>query len=218
MTKLKFRKWVSASCSVAAAFAVPAHGQEAADPPVETGQAESYAGDIIVTANKRNENLQDVGVTVQAIGGDTLTARNITSLGEITKLVPGLSFAATANNTPVLTLRGVGFFDSTLASYPNVSLYIDQAPLAFPTTASQSAFDLERVEVVKGPQGTLFGNNSTGGAINYIANKPSDTAGGGFDVTYPDRLLVLRSSFSLPREYACAAFRSRRTGPLLSRT
>lgn len=183
MTNHMFRKLAMAGCSFAALLAVPSFAQEA--PTAAAGdQPEDVSGVIIVTANKRNENLQDTGVTVQAIGGDTLTERNITSLGEITKLVPGLSFAATANNTPVLTLRGVGFFDSTLASYPNVSLYLDQAPLAFPTTASQTAFDLERVEVVKGPQGTLFGNNSTGGAINYIANKPSETAGGGLDLTY----------------------------------
>lgn len=169
--------------SIASMSAAPALAQEAPQPAEETTTADN-SGDIIVTANKRSENLQDVGVTVQAISGEVFAERNIGSLGEITKLVPGLSFAATANNTPVLTLRGVGFFDSTLASYPNVSLYLDQAPLAFPTTASQTGFDLERVEVVKGPQGTLFGNNSTGGAINYIANKPSSTPGGGLDLTY----------------------------------
>src|SRR3546814_19756724 len=88
-------------------------------------------------------------------------------------LVPGLTFSQTANDTPVYTLRGVGFFESTLADYPDVSVYLDQVPLPFPKLTSLTAFDLDRLEVLKGPQGTLFGQHSNGGAINYIAAKPT---------------------------------------------
>src|SRR3546814_4105133 len=101
-------------------------------------------------------------------------------LADVAQIVPGLTFSQTANDTPVYTLRGVGFFESTLAAYPDVSVYLDQVPLPFPTLTSLTAFDLDRLEVLKGPQGTLFGQNSTGGAINYIAAKPtSDLSAGG---------------------------------------
>lgn len=176
--------------AVTIATGLPAHAQ--AGQAREIGDAsrtvpvaaDDQSGEIIVTANKRQENLQNVGLSIQAIGGEALADRKISSLADIAKAVPGLTFASTANSTPVYTLRGVGFFDSTLSSYPDVSLYIDQVPLPFPVTATLSAFDLERLEVLKGPQGTLFGNNATGGAINYIAAKPSATFGTGGTISY----------------------------------
>src|SRR3546814_9033426 len=79
-----------------------------------------------------------------------------------------------AFNSTSYTLRGVGFFNSDLATPPAVSIYIDEAPLPYPTMTRLVAFDLERVEVLKGPQGTLYGQNATGGAVNYIAAKPTD--------------------------------------------
>jgi outer membrane receptor protein involved in Fe transport len=88
---------------------------------------------------------------------------------DLARATPGLAYAPTPNATPVYTLRGVGFFETTLAAYPDVSVYLDQVPLSLPVMTSLTAFDLERVEVLKGPQGTLFGNNATGGAINFIA-------------------------------------------------
>lgn len=140
--------------------------------------------EIVVTANKREENLNKVGLTVTAISGDALAERRITSLQDVASAVPGLAFAPSANNTPILTLRGIGFNESSLGVYPAVSVYIDQAPLPFPVLASHSAYDLQRIEVLKGPQGTLFGQNSTGGAINYIAAKPGSEFSGGGDISY----------------------------------
>lgn len=81
-------------------------------------------------------------------------------------------------------MRGVGFYESSLAAYPDVSLYIDQVPLSLPIMSSLVAFDLERVEVLKGPQGTLFGNNATGGAINFIAAKPTKDFHAGAELGY----------------------------------
>jgi iron complex outermembrane receptor protein len=81
------------------------------------------------------------------------------------------------------SLRGVGFYETTLAAYPDVSVYVDQVPLPFPVLTSNVGLDLERVEVLKGPQGILFGQNSTGGAINYIAAKPTDTFASGLDLS-----------------------------------
>lgn len=142
------------------------------------------ADEIVVTAQKREQMLNDVGLTVTAIGSDVLEDRQITTLSDIAQLVPGLVFSNSASNTPVYTLRGVGFNDTTLGSYPDVSIYLDEAPLPFPVMTKLTAFDLDRVEVLKGPQGTLFGNNATGGAINYIAAKPTDSFEAGGSISY----------------------------------
>ena len=144
----------------------------------------SYAGDIVVTANKREQKLNDVGLTVAVVSGDSLKNQQINSLSDLANTIPSLSFTNSANGTPVYTLRGVGFYESSIGAYPTVSVYLDEVPLSFPVTTRHSAFDLERIEVLKGPQGTLFGQNATGGAINYIAAKPTDTLHAGADVSY----------------------------------
>jgi outer membrane receptor protein involved in Fe transport len=173
------------------ALAVPADAQDAAASPTPaaapaTTPAPQAAGpaDIIVTANKRAENINKVGLTITAIGAAALQERQIQSVDDVAKAVPGLSYTNSANNTPVYTLRGVGFYDTSLGSYPANSVYIDQVPLPFPVMTSLTAFDLERIEVLKGPQGTLFGQNSTGGAINYIAAKPTDHFSAGIDGSF----------------------------------
>lgn len=150
-------------------------------PQEETGFA---AGDIIVTAQKRAQNINDVGVTITAVSAETLKSKQISSLEDVAKLVPGLSYSNTQSGTPVYTLRGVGFYDTSLGSYPTVSVYLDEVALPFPVLTRHSAFDLERLEVLKGPQGTLFGQNATGGAINYIAAKPTDSFEGGAELGY----------------------------------
>jgi iron complex outermembrane recepter protein len=104
--------------------------------------AASNDGEIIVTANKREENLNKVGLTITAISGDALKERGITSLEDIASIVPGLSYSTSTANTPIFTLRGVGFQESSLGVYPAVSVYLDQIPLAFPILAAHSAFDL----------------------------------------------------------------------------
>ena len=140
--------------------------------------------EIIVTAQKRSQSLNDVGVSIQAISGLDLARQRITTLNDISLVTPGLSFATTQANTPVFTLRGIGFYENALAAYPTVSVYQDEFPLPFPAMTKLSAFDLERLEVLKGPQGTLYGQNSTGGAVNYIAAKPTNDFSAGGDLTY----------------------------------
>ena len=155
-------------------------GQASANVP----SANRDHADIIVTAQKREQKLQDVGLTLTALSSDLLATKRIATLADLANAVPGLIYTQSQNNTPVYTLRGVGFFESSLAAYPDVSTYIDQAPLPLPVTSTLTGFDLERVEVLKGPQGTLFGNNATGGAINFIAAKPKDTFGAGATLGY----------------------------------
>lgn len=152
-----------------------------------SGAANAQSGgvnEIIVTAQKREQSLMDVGQTLNVLTGDQLEKQRISDGEDLAIAVPSLTFARTDYNVPVFSLRGIGFNSSALGAYPAVSFYLDEAPLSFPITAANQTFDLERIEVLKGPQGTLFGQNSTGGAINLIARKPSATFEAGASATY----------------------------------
>lgn len=170
--------WGTSSWAQASAADTPARVS-----PGEPSTQQEFS-DIVVTANKREERLQDVGVTVTALGSQALERQRINSLADIADVVPGLDFTQTWVGSPVYTLRGVGFYDASISAYPDVATYIDQFALPFPETSTLTAFDLERIEVLKGPQGTLFGNNATGGAINFIAAKPKSTFEAGGSMGY----------------------------------
>jgi iron complex outermembrane receptor protein len=140
--------------------------------------------EIIVTAEKRTERLQDVPMSLNAATGRQLQTLGITDTDQLQALVPGFSFEKTIYGLPVYFIRGIGFNDTTLGVSPGVTVYTDQFALPFSPMSRGAILDLERVEVLKGPQGTLFGENSTGGAINYIAAKPTDSFQAGVDATY----------------------------------
>ncbi|WP_375383547.1 TonB-dependent receptor [uncultured Sphingomonas sp.] len=144
----------------------------------------SAQSDIVVTAQRRPQALTDVPMSITTLSGNQLVDRGVTDVQSLVKVTPGLSYAESGNGVPVFSLRGVGFFDTTLGARPSVSVYEDEVPLPFTIMAQGAALDLERVEVLKGPQGTLFGQNATGGAINYIAARPTDKFGGGADVSF----------------------------------
>lgn len=170
-------------------FAVPAFAQSAAGNASATSSVAKQSGDeqiaeIVVTAQKRSDKLRDVPLSINAASGDQLKSSGITSTSDLEKIVPGFVQQQSAFGNPVFFIRGVGFNDTTLGVAPAVSIYMDQQPLSFSPMARGAIMDLERVEVLKGPQGTLFGQNSTGGAINYIAAKPTRTFKAGFDFTY----------------------------------
>lgn len=183
MTIRKGRQ-ITGCAIIALIWAGTAHAQEAAPAQSEQASNEPAAGEIVVTANKRVQNLNDVGMTAAVLGADSLKQQNVTSLEDIAALTPSLTFARAPNGTPVYTLRGVGFYETSIGAYPSVSIYVDEIPLPFPVMSAHSTYDLERVEVLKGPQGTLFGQNATGGAINYIAAKPTNTLQAGGSLTY----------------------------------
>lgn len=155
--------------------------------PVPTGQQsapQEGLQDIVVTAQKRQESANKVGMSITAASGDELKLKGVTSAIDLVKIVPGFNFTQSNYGAPVYSLRGVGYYDTSLGAPPAVSVYVDEVLLPFSIMSIGAALDLERVEVLKGPQGTLFGANSTGGAINYIAAKPTDTLKAGFDATY----------------------------------
>lgn len=158
------------------ALATSAHAQEAAP----NGDTE----EIVVTATKRAESINDVPMSISAASGDELVASGVRSADDLGKIVPGFTFTQSAYSTPVYSLRGVGFYNYDIGSTPTVTVYQDEAPLPFSAMTRSAGFDLQRVEVLKGPQGLLFGSNSTGGAVNYIAARPTDTLAAGMDASY----------------------------------
>ena len=140
--------------------------------------------EIVVTAQKRVERIIDVPMSITAASGDQLVKQGISNTSQLTKLVPGFSYQESNYGTPVFSIRGVGFIDYTVTANPTVTAYVDQVPLSYSVMTRGATLDLERVEVLKGPQGTLFGQNSTGGAVNYIAAKPTNTLRAGIDLSY----------------------------------
>ena len=152
--------------------------------PVQNAASSDTAPDIIVTANKRAQSANSVGLTIQAATGAELDLRGIAGPADLGKLVPGFTFTQSLYSTPVFTLRGIGLYDATFGASPSVAVYTDQIPRNVPVMSDALDLDIQRVEVLKGPQGTLFGQSSTGGAINYIVAKPTTELHAGFGASY----------------------------------
>ncbi|WP_077146064.1 TonB-dependent receptor [Sphingopyxis sp. KK2] len=169
------KTFLCVGASAFALIAVPAVAQDAASASdADTAQASrDDFGEIIVTAQKREQKLQDLGISITAIDADTLKNSGFSDPTQLSTLVPGFSAAKGELNVPIYTLRGIGFNEQSLAATGTVSVYVDEVGLPYPIMTRGAALDLERVEIVKGPQGTLYGQNTTGGAINYIAAKPT---------------------------------------------
>ncbi|NIB40544.1 TonB-dependent receptor [Pseudomaricurvus alkylphenolicus] len=143
--------------------------------PTSQTLAESFLIDeVIVTAQKRAESVNDISMAISAFQGDDLEKLGLTDTRDMAGLVPGLTLAKSRSGTPIYTLRGVGFNSENLSSTSPVGVYIDEVSYPYPYMSQGLTFDVERVEVLKGPQGTLYGRNTTGGLINYIANKPTE--------------------------------------------
>ncbi|MGE0182787.1 MAG: TonB-dependent receptor [Parvularculaceae bacterium] len=161
-------------------MSTPVVAQTDAAPAAERRNAD----EIVVTAQKREQSINDVGLTLQAATGDQLDDLGIDGPEDLGKLVPGFTFTQSIYSTPVFTLRGIGLYDATFGAAPSVSIYTDQIPRNVPVSSDALDLDIERVEVLKGPQGTLFGQSSTGGAINYIVAKPTDEFEAGASASY----------------------------------
>ncbi|MCF8710398.1 TonB-dependent receptor [Rhizorhapis sp. SPR117] len=151
--------------------------------------------EIVVTAEKRQSAANRVGMSITAISGDALLERGVFTPDDLVKAVPGFNYTRSSYGVPVYTLRGIGFYDTSLGGSPTVSVYTDEVPLPYSIMTTGAGLDMERVEVLKGPQGILFGQNSTGGAINFIAAKPTDYNAAGADVSYDSQGLVNLQGF-----------------------
>jgi iron complex outermembrane recepter protein len=134
--------------------------------------------EIIVTAQKRAENVQDVPIAISAYSGEALEKLGTRALSDIGRFTAGVDMNNDKALQPTYSIRGVETNDWTIGSDPAVAVYVDGVYAARGAGAEAAFVDIERIEVLKGPQGTLFGRNATGGAIHLITNKPSfDTEG-----------------------------------------
>ena len=166
-----------ASCAIVAlisgyAGVVHAQAQDAAGQP-------NGIEELVVTATRRSESIQKVPTTIQAFSGKALSELDVTSFNDLLKLVPNVSFGSNGPGSGNIFIRGLssGFAgnqsSATIGSFPNVALYLDDQSLTFPfRNVDVYVVDMERVEVLEGPQGTLFGGGAEAGAVRYITNKP----------------------------------------------
>lgn len=147
----------------------------------QDSQREGALEEIIITAEKRTESLQDVPVAVTAFSTETRDEVGITSIQDLTNFTPGLNYST---NTDRITLRGIGRFTNNLASDPGVAVYADGIFTSSTTEAGRSPMFAARTEVLRGPQGTLYGRNSIGGAINVISPHPEAEFGAEIRTSY----------------------------------
>lgn len=164
-----FRRAVIAASVSTLALTTPAFAQDA-----DTA-AEEDSGDIIVTANRVEQNLQDVPIAVSAVSGDRLLDTGTTSLENIGDLVPSVTFRkGTTSANSAIFLRGVGTITFSIAAEPSVSTVVDGIVLSRSGQSFIDLVDIERIEVLRGPQGTLFGKNASAGLVNIISRGGSD--------------------------------------------
>ena len=137
---------------------------------------------IVVTAQRRSENLQKAAVAVDVVKGSQLVASGVTNIDTLSKLVPAVDIVGTAQ-APLVFIRGVGNFTFQPNSDPTTAFNFDGVYIGRPGSTEGLFYDLQRIEVLKGPQGTLYGRNATGGAINVLPVQPSTAGLSGYETT-----------------------------------
>jgi iron complex outermembrane receptor protein len=137
-------------------------------------ESETSVGEVVVTALKRRDTVQKVAASITAVSGDTLARNGVQDTRDLSKVIPNLSWGEHFGTTEVF-IRGIGTSVDSGITEPTVAMYVDGIYLPRTDMATLRAVDLDRVEVLRGPQGTLYGRNATGGAINFISLEPSHT-------------------------------------------
>lgn len=162
-------------------------GQAVAQQQEETTEDDGYGFEqIIITAQKRSESLQETPLAVSAFTGDELREDGVSSVEDIGSRTPGLVFSAFSVGQPEIAIRGIGTKEDGAAASDSTVISVDDVYIAARTAQVFDIFDLERVEVLRGPQGTLYGKNSIGGSINFITSKPTEHLTGRTRVTIGD--------------------------------
>src|SRR5688572_24992928 len=133
--------------------------------------------EVVVTAQKREQNIQEVPIAIDALSRDTILAQRIAGPDDLVKLLPNLSLKTASAVNSGFAIRGVGTNNFHLTAQQAVGLYFDEVSQVTPFTSQLGLFDMERIEVLRGPQNTLFGRNTTGGAVNFITRRPNPEDG-----------------------------------------
>jgi iron complex outermembrane recepter protein len=141
--------------------------------------------EIVVTAQKREQSFQDVGIAVSVFTGEDANRLGFYQPRDIASQTPNVQIKdVVANSVPNVTIRGVGLNDYAANNNPAAGIYVDDVYLVSPAMLTFSLFDLERIEVLKGPQGTLFGRNTTAGTVHFISRRPTDALEGYLNLDY----------------------------------
>lgn len=150
-----------------------AHAQQSSGAPAPDGEAASDIQKVVVTARRREESLQDVPVSVTAFSADQLSKQGVPDVTALALALPNTTLKASraTNSTLTAFIRGVGQADPLAGFESGVGIYIDDIYLARPQAAVADIYDVERIEVLRGPQGTLYGRNTIGGAVKYVTRK-----------------------------------------------
>jgi outer membrane receptor protein involved in Fe transport len=140
---------------------------------------------IVVTAERKQESAQSVGIAISVLSGQDLADKSIAVVDDLQNAAPSLQVEpAFGSGQPQFRIRGVGFLDYTSNNASPVGVSLDDVPFSFPIQTQDQLFDLDRIEVLRGPQGTLYGRNTTGGEINFVTNRPTAEGHGGLSVEY----------------------------------
>ena len=195
MIDIRLHSWLLPNIALASALAAsPAFAQERAESAAD-------AGEIVVTAAKRSENLQAVPISISAISGSDLAKSRISSVDSLVSKVVNLQLTSiVGDNTPIFSLRGVSMSDYSLNQSSPVATYYDEVYKGNFAFLGVAMYDLERIEVLRGPQGTLYGKNTTGGAVNLISRTAKlGESSGNFSAGYGNyNRIDLNGSVNLP--------------------
>ncbi|MDB5396450.1 MAG: TonB-dependent receptor, partial [Rhodospirillales bacterium] len=170
----------------------PAHAQTADAPAASGGAPGQGLEEIVVTAERRTTNIQKTALALTAISADALVKSNVTQLVDINGRVPSLEITKSSGYETVVTIRGVGLEtpENALTTSPGISLFIDGVYVANTISLDQTLFDIDHIEILRGPQGALYGQSSTGGAISIVTKQPKlGELSGTADVTFGDYAL-----------------------------
>ncbi|MEH6549333.1 MAG: TonB-dependent receptor [Pseudomonadales bacterium] len=142
--------------------------------------------EVVVTAQKRAQSANDIGVSISAFSNENMEALGIHDAADVMKFTPGATVTSAGQGIPVYTIRGIGFDDYNSNSSSTVGINVDEVALPYPIMTRIPQYDIERIEVLKGPQGTLYGQNTTGGTVNFIRNQAEFENSGSVKLKYQE--------------------------------
>ncbi|MBD3744896.1 MAG: TonB-dependent receptor [Sphingopyxis terrae] len=184
---LHWRAGLLAGVSLAGLFAAAPAAMAQEAPAATEASSEGGIEDIVVTARRREESLQDTPIAISAVSGDAIASRGLDNVTQIGDFTPNVKFnssvpVSASNATAAIFIRGIGQNDYQLSADPGVGLYLDGVYISRGVGNVLDVLNVERIEVLRGPQGTLFGRNTIGGAVSVTTKKPGDVLTGSIDL------------------------------------